>query len=195
MGLHHMTDKQQPVTARLIIEMIGSPKEHVTQTITKYIEKLKKDGLPISKETIAPTEPKGELWATHTQFEAMFLDAADLIAFCFDAMPSSVEILTPDKLTLGQKDFENLINDLQARLHTVDLELKKTRAENKVLDRNALAVFRNFILHCVKHGEDTDKAIAKSMGITTETLPPFTDVLLKEKKLLKENDKYRIPHG
>ena len=182
-----------PLRARLIIEMLGAPKEHVHNTMTKYLEKLKKEGLPIQKETIAEPVAKGELFATHAQFEAIFPDAAELIAFCFDAMPSSIEILQPDTLTLPNKDFEDLLNDMQARLHTVDMEMKKTRAENKLLDRNALAVFRNFVLYAVKQGNTTDATIASSMGVTPENIAPFIDVLLKEKKLLKENDSYQLP--
>jgi hypothetical protein len=183
---------QKAVTARLIIEMLGSPKEHVHNTMKKYLDKIKKEGLQLANENVAEPVQKGELYATHSQFDATFPDIDHLLAFCFDAMPSSVEILTPDVLILDSTSFEDFLNDLQARLHNADYELKKIRAENKVLDRNALAVFRNFILHCAKTGIKTKETMAGAVGVPPETLTPFLDALVKEKKILKDNDTYRV---
>jgi len=59
-----------------------------------------------------------------------------LIGFCFDYMPSSIEISKPDEFVMKKSTVENLMNDLQARLHDVDMIIKKQKNENDFLRKN-----------------------------------------------------------
>lgn len=182
----------QRVKARVTIEMLGAPKEHVQKTLKDYVEKLKKEPtVEILKIHYAePEKREGDLYAVFAEVEAYFKDAGHLIAFCFDAMPSTVEIMEPVEIKFQGKEFEGLLNDLQARLHTVDRALKQLKALNKIIDTNAFNVLHNFILYLVRQGDKTGDELGQIIGLPADNLKPFLDKLLGEKKIKREGEKY-----
>jgi len=175
--------------ARVIIEMLGAPKEYIETTLKNYIEKLKKDGIKIIKETVEPAQKQNELFSTFVELDVEFEKMEELFGFCFDSMPSSVEILEPEELKITAGDLSDHLNDLQAKLHEVDMVVKTTRAQNKVLDKNAMNVFKNFVKHLCRDGMTTEE-MSKIVGIEERQLQKFVDILVKEDKIKKEGDKY-----
>lgn len=175
---------------RTIIQMLGAPKEYIETTLKNYIEKLKKDGLQITKEDYAPAEKTGELFGAFVELEVKFDEAADLIDFCFDSMPASVEILEPTELKFESNALAGLLNDMQAKLHEVDMIVKSVRAQNKVLDTNAVVVFNNFIIHVASKEPKTTEEIAAVIGAKPTHLQPFINKLVDAGKLKKEGQKY-----
>ena len=79
---------------KIIIEVLGKPKEHVEESIRDYVEKIKKDtGFIVLNADFAASEEKEEgLWATFVELDMVVKGLPKLIAFCFDYMPSSLEI-------------------------------------------------------------------------------------------------------
>ena len=185
--------EQKPVTARIIIEMLGKPKEHIEATLKKYVEQLKKeDKLEILKEERAPAEEKGPLFSCFAELEIKFKNIAKLVEFCFDAMPSSVDIIEPAELAFDTKELTDLLNDLQARLHNVDMALKALQAEKTILDKNALMVFNNFTRFVLKEGEKTLEELGKITGVQPEQLKKFLDELVKQKRIAQKGEKYSL---
>ena len=60
-----------------------------------------------------------------------------LFGFCFDFMPSSLEIVKPETLKFDATKMNNLLNDLAARLHYYDMIVKQLRVRNMILEKNA----------------------------------------------------------
>lgn len=178
------------IKARVIIEMLGAPQEYIETTLKNYLEKLKKDGIKIVKETIEPAQKQNELFSTFAELDIEFEKMEDLLGFCFDSMPSSVEILEPEELQISAADLSGHLNDLQAKLHEIDMVVKTTRAQNAVLDKNAMNVFKNFIKHICKEAHTTEE-MSKIVGIKPEQLQKFVEILIKEDKLKKEGEKYK----
>ena len=177
------------IVARVIIEMLGAPKEYIELTLKNYIEKLKKDGIKIIKETVEPAQKQNELFSTFVELDIEIEKMEELFGFCFDSMPSSVEILEPEELQITAGELSDHLNDLQAKLHEVDMVVKTTRAQNKVLDKNAMNVFKNFVKYLCKEGMTTAE-MSKIVGIEERQLQKFVDILVKEDKIKKEGDKY-----
>ena len=48
-------------------------------------------------------------------------------------MPSSVEILDPDKLSFESKNMDNLLNDLLSKLHQQSMAVRNLHAENVLM--------------------------------------------------------------
>jgi len=183
---------ERPIVSRLIIEMLGSPKEHLEKTIKAYIEKLKKEG-PMELVNVhfeEPTEKGSNMFSMFAEIEAKFPKLTDLIAFCFDAMPSSVEVLEPFEMLLKTNDLSDFLNDMQSRLHQVDMRLKYFAAENKKLDKNALTLFNNFIAYALKQGDKTLEELSQVMGLPGKSLEPFLKVMLEEKRVVEKEGKY-----
>ena len=179
---------------KVIIEVLGKPKEHIEKAIRDYVEKIKKgSGFIVLNADFAGSEEKEDgLWAAFAELDMVVKGLPKLIAFCFDYMPSSIEISKPEELAVQKSTVENLINDLQARLHTVDMIVKKQRNENEFLKHNLNKAVSNVIQVALSNGGMGMDMLSKVTGIHEKELQAFLDNLVKEDKIKKENDVYTL---
>lgn len=185
--------KSEHLRCRVILEMLGKPKEHIEKTLREYVQKIKEDeDSIILNEKFTDAKEQGDLWATFVELEMVMKSIPNLIGFCFDYMPSSVEVLKPEEFTLKNRDISNFINDLQAKLHTVDMVAKKLRTENEFLKRNMKKSFENAIMVLLKLNKMDVNEISKFTGISEKDLSGFLDKLIEEKKIKKEEEKYSL---
>jgi len=180
------------ILVRTIIEMLGAPKEHIDETLRSYISKLREEGLNIKKEHYANPEKAGSLFTVFAELEVQFSSPKELLDFCFDSLPSSVEIIDPSQIELPAQSFTDLLNDLQARLHEIDSLLKNATAEKQLLDKNALNVLRNFIKHLVKSGPRSSEELSIPVGMSVADITPILDRMVTQNLLKKENGLYLL---
>ncbi len=178
------------IHTRVILEMLGAPKEYIETTLKDYVQKLKKD-LSIIKEEYEPAKEQGQMFSAFTELEIKFKNALQMLDFCFEALPSSVEILSPEEIKFKSNDMSDFLNDLQSRLHEADMVVKSVRAQNKVLDRNATAVLQNFIRHLVKQPK-TSQEISPFIGLGPNEVKAFADKLVEKGVIKEQNGKYAV---
>lgn len=178
------------IHARVILEMLGAPKDYIEQTMKNYVAKLKKEGITITKEHYEEAQPADKLFSTFAELEITFKHLQELLSFCFAALPSSVEILEPATLTLSAPTLTGFLNDLQARLHDADMIIKSVRAQSKILDNNATAVFQNFIINLVKQQPQTKETLSTIVGVEQKELEPFLKKLIETKKIIFNGTHY-----
>ena len=179
---------------KIIIEVLGKPKEHVEESIRDYVEKIKKDtGFIVLNADFAGSEEKEDgLWAAFVELDIVVKGLPKLIAFCFDYMPSSVEISKPEELLMQKSTVENLMNDLQARLHTVDMIVKKQKNENEFLKHNLNKAVLNVIQVALSAGSMGMDTLSKVTGIHEKELEVFLENLMKDNKIKKEGELYSL---
>jgi hypothetical protein len=182
--------EQQPIVARCIVEILGAPKEHVVKELREHIDKIKQEGLDVQIEKYAEPEAKDKLWNHFVELQVAFKDPKQLLDFCFDSMPSTVEIMSPDKMTLDMAMFEEFINDFQTKLHHTDVMLKGLQAQKQVLDRNALNILHNFIKFACKTRPHTIDEISELVGMDKENLSTFLSGLVEKGALKKEGEAF-----
>ena len=181
------------IRCRTIIEVLGKPKEHVEKAIKEYIEHIKKDSdLVILHEEYSDIKEQGKLWSQFVEMDLVIKGTSKLISFCFDYMPSSIEVLKPEHLVMTNPELSNFLNDLQARLHNVDMIVKNLKAENDFLKGNMNAVIHNIILVCLKVSTLSLEELSQVTGVDKKELEVFVENLLKENKIKKENDLYSL---
>ena len=181
------------IRCRTIIEVLGKPKEHVEDALKQYIEHIKEDqGLVVLNEDYSDIEERGKLWSKFVELELVIKGTAKLVSFCFEYMPSSIEVIKPEHLTMASQELSSFLNDLQARLHDVDMIVKQLKAENGFLKNNMNAVIYNIILICLKVNELSLEQLSQITGIEQKELEIFVEKLLKENKIKKENDIYSL---
>ncbi len=158
------------------------------------MEKLKKESkdYEIIKAEFEEAKEQGKFFSVFTELDIWFNKPADIVNFCFDSMPSSVDILRPDDLKFASKEFSDLLNDLQAQIHEIDAIVKKVKTENKLLDKNSTAVFRNFIAYILKEGEKDLEELGKHMGVVGKELKPFVDKLIEQEVVEEKEGKYHL---
>ncbi|MBD3361616.1 hypothetical protein GF358_02365 [Candidatus Woesearchaeota archaeon] len=176
------------IHTRAILEMLGAPKEYIEKTLKEYIQKLKKD-LKITKEEYEEAKPQGKMFSTFAELEIKFTNPNQMLDFCFEALPSSMEILAPEEMNFKSNDMSDFLNDLQSRLHEADMVVKSVRAQNKVLDNNATAVLQNFIKFLCKEPK-TSEEMSPYIGLSSKDVKAFADKLVEKGVIQEQNGKY-----
>ena len=186
-------EEKQKVRSNIVLEVLGKPKEHVDNAIRMYIKKIKDDDndiVIINEKIHGIVEQKDGFFSTFAELEIISEDLPALIGFCFDYMPSSVEIVAPEELRMQQREITNTINDLQAKLHNIDMVVKTTRSENEFLRRNMNALIRNLVMVLLKQNPMKLDALSKLTGVNDDELKKFMNTLIKLEKIKEENNTY-----
>ncbi|MEM4245160.1 MAG: hypothetical protein QW404_01595 [Candidatus Nanoarchaeia archaeon] len=131
--------ENQKVKAKLVIELLGSPKDHVEKTMRMVIDKLKNEkDVRLLKEVTYKAEQNDKikpLWSTFSDLDIEVASLKKLMDVCFDYQPSSVEIVSPDKFELTAEDYAYLLNEVVAQLHHYSFAAKQLAAENIMLKK------------------------------------------------------------
>ncbi|MBU3941050.1 MAG: hypothetical protein KKH88_03940 [Nanoarchaeota archaeon] len=128
------------IKANTIIELAGFPKEHIENSMQDVIKKVKElKGIKIIKSETAETKQNKEFFSIFTEFEIEFSDFDSLLIYSFNFMPSSIDILEPENLSIKLEDLQYLLNDLIGKLHQYDMGVKKLLLENRALKNQLTA--------------------------------------------------------
>ncbi|MBD3313555.1 hypothetical protein GF345_03865 [Candidatus Woesearchaeota archaeon] len=177
-----------------IVEMMGAPKEYLSKTLKGYIKKLKDNpNLTLIKENYARPKKHDKLFTTFVEIEMMVKDASELAFFCFDYMPSSIEIIEPEKFQYNAPDFAAFFNDMVARLHRLDGVIKNLKAKSQSLERNAGLLLRNSIITHLMYNDELElEELSRKTGIPAQQLSPFLEKLIREKWIKRAKGKYSL---
>ncbi len=178
-----------------IIEILGGPKEHVVSTLKAYVEKIRADeNYTIFKEDYSEPKEVDKLFSQFVELDMLAKDASAIAFFCFDYMPSSIEIIEPENFHYRAADFSGFFNDLQARLHKIDRFVKELSAQHKNLLRNSNLLLRNNVLIILTHkGALNLDELSKRAGIPSTQLKPFVEQMVKERYITFDGSAYALP--
>jgi len=124
-----------------IIEIAGFPEKHVSDTMKNVLDKLEQEkGIKILRKNVAKVKKIKQIWSTFAELEINFDNVARLFDFCFDYMPSSIEIIEPTELQTESNYISNVVNDMLAKLHQYTMFISNLNAENKVLKNKLSAL-------------------------------------------------------
>ncbi len=122
--------------AILVIEIMGRPPKYVSDSLKLVIQALEKEDSVwiLNKKLFKPKKVKeAELFSTFAEIEILAPSFRRLMELCLDYMPSSIEIIEPKQIRMDLTESTNLLNDLNAKLHKYDAELKRSKLENQIL--------------------------------------------------------------
>lgn len=171
---------------RTVIEVLGKPMEHVDSTIKGYVQKLKENKrYQLVKEELAELKKheESELWMAFAELEIKTNGVAEIIDFCFDYMPSIIEIIEPEELQLDSLDVSSFLNDLQAKLHGVDMLAKQMKMENQLTNSSLAALLNNYILLLLRDNNFTSAQLAKFTGMNVDVLEDYLDKMIDKGKI------------
>ncbi len=183
---------------RSIIEVMGAPAAHVSNTLKKVVDDLKKSEpkfLEVLKEEYAEPEKHDKMFTAYVEVEMIVEDLGVLLDFCFNFMPSSVEVLEPAKIDFQAMELSGFLNDFQARLHKMDMVVKNNNAKMKILEKNSVHLLRNNIIILLKEKEKDLNELSKQSGIPEDQLAPFIEKMEEKGMVLKAGEKYRLKKG
>jgi len=194
---------EKKILFRAVVEVLGKPKEHVDSTLKGYIQKLKENSrYEVAKEEIAELKQheESELWMAFAELEIKASGVADIIDFCFDYMPSMIEVIEPEELRLDSLTVSSFLNDMQAKLHGVDMIAKQMKMENQLINSSLAKLLNNYIMVLLRDHNLSSEHLSKLTGMKTEILEDYLDKMIDEGKIdLKEGiyflKEVEIEHG
>lgn len=175
------------ITAIVILEIAGKPKEHVEATIKNYTEKIVKE-FTVKSNKIAEVEEKDGVFSTFAEMDIDFDSLGKLIGFCFDYMPASVDIIEPENLNLTSPEATGLINDMISNLHHINMAFREVAVENDFLKRNMKNLVKNLITINLSKNKLKIEDLSKFTGIVSEELNHFLEDLISQGYVTKEDD-------
>ncbi len=186
---------ESPITFRAMIEVLGKPQEHVEKALQTYLKSLKEDEkFKVVEQEIGEIQKqdKDELWATFADLEIKTEKVEHLISFCFDYMPSTIDIIEPAEITLKDIEVTNFLNDLQAHLHRVDMIAKQIKVENDIYKSNLGSLMHNYIKILLTKGDLTAEQLSKLTGVTQDQLEDFLDKMIDKKIINLKKGMYSL---
>jgi hypothetical protein len=187
----HDKIKHGGVLAQVAFEVIGSPKEHVENSIKSYLNNIKNDSeiKVISEEFGEAEQVEGGLWSTFVDAEMLFDNLDKLNWLCINFMPANIEIIAPEELRFSDKDLTNWFNDLLSKLHQIAITVRQTESQDVAVAKSMNALIQNAIILAAEHYHKPEE-IGKKIGIDEKQIKPFFEALVKNGKLEKKGNGY-----
>ncbi len=123
--------------ANMILEILGRPQEHVKEALNALVTKLgSENGIKLLEKTHhepIPVENSKDLFTAFAELTLELESLNNYFGIMFAYMPAHIELVQPEKITLGNIDLNELGNKLIQRLHDYDAITKKALVENEIL--------------------------------------------------------------
>jgi len=132
-------DETKGIGAMLIIEVIGKPPEHLTETLNKIIEKIGEENNVevVSKKIKEPVLMKDQkdFYTSFAEVEIKVEEIVILAGLMFKYMPAHVEIISPELIALTNNGWTEILSELIRRLHGYDEVARILQVEKGVLEK------------------------------------------------------------
>lgn len=182
------------VVSRVIVELQGSPKEHISKTLGLVENNISEKFTVIEKAVsdVEELEDHENIFSAFIEFEIAFETLDSFTNFCFDYTPSSVEILEPTEFSFDSNKMTDYLNDIVTKLHNTGNAVKQLSAHNQILQQSIIGVIQNTIRISLIQKNLTGDELSKVTGVSEKELEPILNKLVEDKKILFENNKYSI---
>jgi len=148
--------------ARIIIEIMGRPPEHVKQAMEGIMQKMASEkGVTILDKTVhepVPVKESKDLFTTFSEITLELDSLANYFTIVFSYMPSNIELINPQQVSLSNFDLNAIANQITQRLHSYDAITKKV-----IVERNmALEKLKEVAPHLFKKPQEPAKSKKKA---------------------------------
>ncbi len=127
------------IRAIMILEVLGRPPEHLTETLKKLAKEIDEEkGVDVKEKKI--NEPilmkdQKEFYTSFMEIEVEVEEILILAILMFKYMPAHIEIITPELIILSNNGWNDVLNELTRRLHGYDEMARVLQAEKNILEK------------------------------------------------------------
>lgn len=123
--------------AKLIIEILGRPVEHLEKTLADLVEKMgaEKGVSLLRKEINKPkkVEKAENLWTAFADVELSFESLPVFMNTVITYMPAHIEVYEPDMFKMNAFEMNDFVNFVVSKLHNYDALAKRMMGEREIL--------------------------------------------------------------
>jgi len=137
-------NKNEKLNVMMIIEVLGRPPEHLTETLNDIIKKINKEkGVEVKEKKV--NEPivmkdNEQFYTNFAEIEVEIMGVALLAEIMFKYMPAHIEIISPENLEITNNNLNEIFNSLMRRLHGLDDVTRIVQNEKIILERKLKAL-------------------------------------------------------
>ena len=140
-------EETKGLSAVMIIEVIGRPPEHLTETLNDIIKKIDDEkGVNVKGKKInEPTLMKDQknFYMNFAEIEVEIEEILQLAILMFKYMPAHIEIVSPELIALTNNGWNDILNELSRRLHGYDEIARVVQAEKLILEKKLREVLED----------------------------------------------------
>ncbi len=127
----------EKLTVSLVIEILGKPADHVKISLEELVKKLSLEkGITITNKAIyepKKIESSEDLFTSFAEIDAELESLNNYFGILFSYMPSHIEIISPEKLSLKNSYLSEIGNILVQRLHGYDAIAKNMIVNTEII--------------------------------------------------------------
>ena len=143
-------NERKKINAVMILEVIGKPPEHLTETLNKLVGQIneeksvvvknKKINKPVLMKTNQDTSKKtlAEQQKFYTSFSEVEVEVEEILHLAmlmFKYMPAHIEIVSPESISMTNNSLNEILNELTRRLHGYDEIARVIQMEKSILEK------------------------------------------------------------
>ena len=158
-------EETKGLSAVMIIEVIGRPPEHLTETLNDIINQIDDEkGVNVKGKKInEPTLMKDQknFYMNFAEVEIEVEEILKLAILMFKYMPAHVEIISPELIALTNNGWSDILSELSRRLHGYDEIARVVQAEKVILEkrlREVLGQRAEPLATSSKHSQSKEKS-------------------------------------
>ncbi len=131
----------------MIVEVIGRPPEHLTETLNNIIKQIDEEkGVSVKGKKINKPQLMKEQKDFYTSFAEVEIEIEEilqLVILMFKYMPAHIEIVSPELIALTNNSWSDILSEVSRRLHGYDEMARVIQVEKGILEKKLREVLEN----------------------------------------------------
>ncbi|MEX2017213.1 MAG: hypothetical protein WD876_01960 [Candidatus Pacearchaeota archaeon] len=128
----------EKIKAILLLEIVGKPAEHLTTTLKDLLSQMEQEkGVNvIMKKIEEPVEIEKQkgFYSSFAEVEVDVDEILYLAVLMFKYMPSHIEVVSPESISLSNSGWSDILSELVRKLHSYDEIARVLGIEKKILE-------------------------------------------------------------
>ncbi len=149
------------VRAIIILEVIGRPPEHLTETLENIAKNIgeEKGVKVVEKEINVPITMKEnkDFYTSFAEIEVEVEAIMQLVALMLKYMPAHIEIISPEFIASTNNGWNDILNETVRRLHGYDEVARIIQTEKVILENKLRELTENLKKMNLPKEEDKPK--------------------------------------
>lgn len=139
MNLRDKNLETKGIRAVFILEIIGRPAKHLTETLNKIIDQIDKEkGVKVVEKKVKEViemKDKKDFYSTFAEVEIEVEEVSQIAMLMFKYMPANIEIIEPELIALSNNGWSDILSELTRRLHGYDEIARVLQIQNEKMQK------------------------------------------------------------
>ncbi len=142
-----MNFNEKKISAMLVLEVMGRPAEHLTETLNSLARKISEEkGVKVTDTKVnSPVLIKDQknFYTSFAEIEVEVENMLNLAILMFKYMPAHIEVISPQNISLTNVEWGDIFSELTRRLHGYEEVARILQAEKVILENKLREIMKS----------------------------------------------------